>query len=284
MILFKKAEGLTKYLKTKSASGLQIGFVPTMGALHAGHLRLVQQCKTESDLVVASIFVNPTQFNDPQDFARYPVTLENDILLLAGAGTDILFLPAVAEIYPAGTAHLPRFDLGYLETILEGKYRPGHFQGVCQVMSRLLEIVMPARLFLGRKDYQQCMVIQKLVRLQDWPIAVTKVNTVREPSGLAMSSRNARLDNAGREKATAIYHSLQYLAASLHPGSLEALTAKAASAILESGFDNIDYVTIADASTLEPVSEWDGKRSLVALVAAFIQGVRLIDNLTLTKA
>ncbi|MBV9988750.1 MAG: pantoate--beta-alanine ligase [Chitinophagaceae bacterium] len=281
MILLKKAVDLTKELKTISDAGKSIGFVPTMGALHEGHLQLVQQCRAGSDITVVSIFVNPTQFNDPSDFARYPVTIEQDIRLLEEAGCDLLFLPSVEEIYPNGTAQLPRFDLGRLENIWEGKYRPGHFQGVCQVMSRLLELVMPAKLLMGRKDYQQCMVIRRLIGLKQWPIQLVIAATVREPSGLAMSSRNRRLDEQAKEKATAIFQALRFLAENLQPGPQQEMLTRATSMLNNAGFEKIDYLALADAATLEPVDDWNGQQQLVALAAAFINEVRLIDNMPL---
>ncbi|MCW3087859.1 MAG: pantoate--beta-alanine ligase [Sediminibacterium sp.] len=282
MILFKIAADLTKYLRTISENGGSIGFVPTLGALHPGHLGLVQASRQQHQLTVASIFVNPTQFNDPADFAKYPVTVENDIRLLEEAGCDVLFLPSVDGIYPGGMANLPQFDLGYLETILEGKYRPGHYQGVCQVMNRLLEIVMPATLLLGQKDYQQCMVIRKLISLNGWNIPVEMVPTVREDSGLAMSSRNTRLSETGRQQAAVIYRSLQYLQKEIRPGVPDIYINRAIAMIETTGFEKVDYVAIAHADTLQPIREWNGRDPLVALVAAFIEGVRLIDNLRLS--
>lgn len=281
MILLKTATDLSLFLSAKKAQGLQTGFVPTMGALHEGHLRLVEHSKKNNNVTVASIFVNPTQFNDPQDFTRYPVTLENDIYLLEKTGCDILFLPSVSEIYPSGMQITQPYDLGYLETLLEGKYRPGHFQGVCQVVHRLLELVQPANLYLGQKDYQQCMVIRQLIHLTALPVQLEIVPTKREPSGLAMSSRNLRLSEKEKEAAAVIYKCLVTIQRGLKPGSLDNLVTEATAAILAAGFDKIDYVSIADAATLLPVTVWDGQSKLVALVAAFMGGVRLIDNLTL---
>lgn len=278
MILYKTAADLTNYLITKCGPGYSIGFVPTMGALHAGHLSLVEKSKQQMALTVASIFVNPTQFNDPGDFSKYPVTIEKDILHLEKAGCDVLFLPAVKEIYPNGTVGLPDFNLGYLETILEGKYRPGHFQGVCQVMSRLLEISMPQKLFMGQKDYQQCMVIRQLIRLKGWNTELLMMPTLREPSGLAMSSRNMRLSETDRLKASVIFRALQYLQETIKPGDLSVCIRKARAMIEEAGFEKIDYVSIADANSLQPVVHWNGYTPLVVLAAAFINGVRLIDN------
>src|SRR5690348_11900589 len=165
MIIFKKALALQNKLKQLKKSKEKIGFVPTMGALHDGHLALIEQSKSVDTTTVCSIFVNPTQFNDKKDFEKYPVTIENDIYLLEKSNTNILFLPSVDEIYPEGLATNFSYDLGFLETILEGFYRPGHFQGVCRVMDKLLNIVQPDDLFMGQKDYQQCMVIKRLIEL-----------------------------------------------------------------------------------------------------------------------
>ena len=281
MILFKRAVDINKYLTIKSQSGDKIGFVPTMGALHAGHLSLIANSKKNSALTVASIFVNPTQFNDPLDFVKYPVTLEKDILALEQSGCDILFLPSVEEIYPDGTDTSLLFDLGYLETILEGSCRPGHFQGVCQVMHRLLEIILPSTLFLGQKDYQQCMVIRKLIELTGRDIQLIVAPTLREASGLAMSSRNIRLNDADKQKAAIIYCALLYLKQQVRAGDLSEVKRKAESMIKEAGFEKIDYVEIANADTLQSVSGWDGQKPLIGLAAAFLKGVRLIDNLPL---
>jgi pantoate--beta-alanine ligase len=276
MILFKTAADLARYLADKSKKDKTIGFVPTMGALHKGHLSLIDYSKKNTGITVCSIFVNPTQFNDPNDFAKYPVTLEKDLLLLENAGCDVVFIPSVEEIYPAGM-HQNHFNIGYLENILEGKYRPGHFQGVCQVVHRLLEIVKPTILFLGRKDYQQCMVIKKMITISGWGIELFIVPIIREDAGLAMSSRNSRLSEKDRQSATAIYRSLQYLARVLQPGNHDKHINAAISMLTAAGFEKIDYVTIAHADTLENISVWD----VIGLVAAFISGVRLIDNIQL---
>ena len=279
MILIKTIADLTQYLGNKRNTGSTIGFVPTMGALHSGHLSLVEQGKKNTHVTVCSIFVNPTQFNDPNDFAKYPVTLEQDLLLLEKAGCDIVFLPSVNEMYPNGTTLQKQFNLGYLETILEGKYRPGHFQGVCQVVHRLLDIVQPNALFLGRKDYQQCMVIKRLIALAGWNIEVNIIPTLREDSGLALSSRNLRLSENDRQSAAVIYRSLSYIKQYITTGHLSPLIATASEMIMQAGFEKIDYVTVANADTLEAMNEWNGETKLVALVAAFINGVRLIDNM-----
>lgn len=282
MILYKHASDLAEYLQRKRQAGRLIGFVPTMGALHPGHLSLVNHSIQNNHITVASIFVNPTQFNDPADYEKYPVTLENDLFLLEKTGCDLVFLPSVTEIYPEGiTGHSEVYELGKLESLLEGKFRPGHFQGVCRVVDRLLAIVNPDTLFLGQKDYQQCMVISRLIEITGRHTTLSIVPTLRETSGLAMSSRNLRLSEKDRETATAIYHSLMYIKEQLAPGDTGRLLAEARKKLQEAGLENTDYISIADATTLQPVDQWNGTTKLVALAAAFVNGVRLIDNMTL---
>ncbi|MGN6214450.1 pantoate--beta-alanine ligase [Parafilimonas sp.] len=281
MILFKTIRPLQTKLEKLRNNKLKIGFVPTMGALHAGHLALMKEAKKQCDIVVCSIFVNPTQFNDKSDFDKYPVTIEQDIFLLETNKTDILFLPSLNEIYPQGTQHLQHFELGYLENILEGKYRPGHFQGVCNVVHRLLNIVHPDILFLGRKDYQQYLVVKKM--MQDFypSINIKAVDTARETSGLAMSSRNMRLSTNAHSKATVIYQSLQFIQQHITERDVDWLKERAKEKILQGGFDKIDYVEICDAETLLPVTVAGPGKKFIALAAAFIEDVRLIDNILL---
>jgi pantoate--beta-alanine ligase len=285
MIIFKRAADLAGYLEKQQAAGQTIGFVPTMGALHQGHISLISISKKNTSLTVCSIFVNPTQFNDPKDFQKYPITIEKDIALLEKAGTEVLFLPEVAEMYPGGTTDLEHYDLGALETVLEGKFRPGHFQGVCQVMQRLLVMVRPHDLFMGSKDYQQCMVVQRLLHLMALPTTLHRCPILREPDGLAMSSRNVRLDPDQRTRATAIYTALQGIreawttaADAGRTNTIEPLIAKAAAHLENAGF-RIDYIAITDTNTLAappPRADY-----AVALIAAFMGEVRLIDNMTL---
>ncbi len=281
MILFKTQADLSHYLSPLLAMGRSTGFVPTMGALHQGHLSLIAESVARTEITVCSIFVNPTQFNDPADFEKYPSTIEHDIRLLVEAGCHILFLPSVSEIYPNGTGREKKFNLGTLDSMLEGSHRPGHFQGVCQVVYRLLEIVKPGFLFLGRKDLQQCMVIQRLINISGWDIHTVLVPIVREPGGLAMSSRNSRLSVQHKQQAVAISRALMYLQRSIEPGSLDKIIKTAEMMILAAGFDKIDYIVIASSETLEILTEWNGQTSVTGLVAAFIGGIRLIDNMPL---
>jgi pantoate--beta-alanine ligase len=278
MIIYKTAAELADFLDVKRQKVHKIGFVPTMGALHAGHISLIEASKSQTELTVISIFVNPTQFNNEADFANYPITLEKDVLMLEKAGCDVLFLPLVAEIYPQGTANLPHYELGFVETVLEGKYRPGHFQGVCQVVHRLLQMVQPHLLYLGQKDYQQCMVIKKMIALTGLPTHIQICPTLREPDGLAMSSRNVRLNDIERKQAVQIWQTLNFVKKHIRRGDLAALKQQATSFLNNNGFKT-DYVEIANADYLQLQHKWDGKTPLVILVAAFLNEVRLIDNM-----
>jgi len=285
MIIIKNAHQLSDILLTRKKKLKKIGFVPTMGALHEGHLALLKKCRDQNDVSVVSIFVNPTQFNDVEDFNKYPITVENDILLLEEAGCDILFLPTVTEIYPTGTNNLPHYDLGFLETVLEGKFRPGHFQGVCQVMHRLLQIVLPHTLYIGQKDFQQCMVIKKLIHMTgfDKEIKIEVVETMRENDGLAMSSRNKRLTDEARKIAPVIAKSLQKIKATLRPGITLPIIQQSKSYLEDAGL-KIDYIELANAKTLEKIANWNGKEKIVVLAAAFIGNVRLIDNVLINQS
>ena len=279
MIIFKTAGQLSRFLNKKKKKQSKIGFVPTMGALHQGHLALLNKSLEQNEITVFSIFVNPSQFNDPEDFKKYPVTVEKDIQLIESSGCDVLFLPNVSEIYPGGTGSSKKYELGFLETVLEGKFRPGHFQGVCQVVHRLLDIVMPGTLYIGQKDFQQCRVIKKLMTLinLDKKIQVNIVPTVREEDGLAMSSRNLRLNNTARLKATEISKALRKIKLNIKPENTQQLINESILK-LESHGIKIDYVEIVNAETLDVLLNWDGKQKAVVLAAVFIEGVRLIDN------
>jgi pantoate--beta-alanine ligase len=287
MIIFKYAEPLARYIQQQKTAGKQIGFVPTMGALHNGHIALIDQSKKATAITVCSIFVNPTQFNNPSDYQLYPKTIEQDIARLEAAGCNALFLPAIAEMYPQGTSNLEQYELGYLETLLEGKYRPGHFQGVCQVMNRLLTMVQPHKLFMGQKDYQQCMVVSRLLELMQSTTELITCPTLREPDGLAMSSRNMRLSPEDRQKATTIYKCLTLIKQECNKGITWPVIKEKATQLLTGAGFRIDYVELADASTLQPATAtmatiYQGPR--VALIAAFLQDVRLIDNMLLNEA
>lgn len=255
-----------------------IGFVPTMGALHEGHLSLIQHAKQENEITVCSIFVNPTQFNDPKDFAKYPITIGEDIEKLLSVGTDILFLPDVKEMYPFGMDNLELYDIGYLDTILDGKYRPGHFNGVCNIVHKLLMIVEPTRLYMGQKDFQQCLVVKRLLENTQSSVELITCPTLRESDGLAMSSRNTLLSPQGREEAKAIYGSLQYINTNWQSISFAALSTHCARELCEIGLEP-EYILLAEADSLILLPDFDSSKKMVVLVAAKLEGVRLIDNL-----
>jgi pantoate--beta-alanine ligase len=280
MILFKTSEDLRNWLEDLKTRGVKTGFVPTMGALHDGHITLISACRAQSDISICSIFVNPSQFNDPEDFKKYPISIEKDIEMLEKAGTDLLFLPTVKEIYPQGDTGLETYDLGSLETILEGRYRPGHFQGVCQVMSRLLLLVKPDSLFMGQKDYQQCLVVQRLIQLLNLSVGFNMVPTVRESGGLAMSSRNRRLTETQKLNAQSIFRALSEIKIQLKPGSTGTIEEIAREMLKNADF-RTDYISVARQKDLQPVENWDGREKVIALIAAFQGEVRLIDNMLL---
>lgn len=282
MIVFKKTADVHSWLLNCKNAGKKIGFVPTMGALHLGHISLLQTSTKTDAVSVCSIFVNPAQFNDARDFENYPSTIEKDIDALEKAGCDVLFLPAVDEMYPAGTANSKKYELGYLETILEGKFRPGHFQGVCLVVHQLLNIIPADDLYLGQKDYQQCMVIKKLAAMEHINTTIHICPTLRESSGLAMSSRNMRLTENGKKQALTIFETLCYIKKNIKPGELTGLKQAAAVILTDAGF-SVDYVEIADAGNLHLLNNWDGNTKTVALIAAFLGDVRLIDNMLLVR-
>lgn len=278
MIIYKQAEPLLRYLEKLKSNHQSIGFVPTMGALHNGHISLLKKSKSTTAVTVCSIFINPTQFNDSSDFQKYPVTIEEDIKAIEAVDCDILFLPPVNELYPAGLNGLEEYELGYLETILEGKYRPGHFQGVCQVMKRLLETVQPDKLFMGQKDYQQSIVIKRLLNKLYPQSEMVICATVRENNGLAMSSRNLRLNAQQKTDAGIIYQTLQFIKKTIGRGDLSILKRKGIE-MLQPYTTSIDYVEIAEADSLKLVEKWDGKTPVIALIAVFMGDVRLIDNM-----
>ncbi|HTO17067.1 MAG TPA: pantoate--beta-alanine ligase [Edaphocola sp.] len=281
MKIFNKKELLNQWLISERKLS-SIGFVPTMGALHQGHISLIEQAKNHCDIVVCSIFVNPTQFNDPKDFEKYPITVESDIEMLIDASCDALYLPAIDEIYSDGTQTLEHYDIGYIETVLEGSTRLGHFQGVMQVVNRLLDAVLPDVLFLGQKDFQQCMVLKKLIEIKN---SLTKVEVLpiqRETDGLAMSSRNRRLTEFQRAIVPLIYKCLISIEAQQNVKSFE-IVQKECFDILERKGLKPDYIVLADAETLTLLDDYDSNRKMIALIATFIGDIRLIDNLILQK-
>lgn len=280
MLIFKSIDQIQPFLKTASLENKQVGFVPTMGALHEGHISLIKASQKENQLTVCSIFVNPTQFNNATDLEKYPRTTEKDIEILNDNCCDILFLPEVQEIYPDGQTLDKKYDLGFIETVLEGTSRPGHFQGVAQVMERLLDIVKPDNLYLGQKDFQQVAVLHRLLELMNAKTRLVTVSTMREQDGLAMSSRNKRLTEPQRNIAGLIYQCLVSIQTKNGLQSFAIIKKECEDILTKKGF-KVDYVTLADAATLNVLNEYNSDKQMVALIAAFIGDVRLIDNLVL---
>jgi len=278
MDLFKNQKDLKSHLKKMLPSVKPVGFVPTMGALHEGHLSLLKESEKMCKTTVSSIFVNPTQFNNAEDFQKYPKTLPDDILMLEENGCDIIFLPSEEEIYPDEQSRQKHFELGYLETILEGKFRPGHFQGVCNVVEKLLNIVEPDFLFLGQKDFQQCLVIRRLLYLMNSKTKLIICPIVREKNGLAKSSRNLRLTDSEKQSAADLHQSLSDIKKHLNPANFPELKKKAVSYLEKNGF-KVEYLELAKTKNLELISDYIPRESLILLVAAFLNNVRLIDNL-----
>lgn len=259
------------------ATGETIGFVPTMGALHEGHLSLIKAAKSQTDRVAVSIFVNPLQFNNPADFDKYPVQLEQDAKLLQDAGCDLLFTPTVQVMYPNEVTK--SYDFGMLENTMEGEFRPGHFNGVAVVVKAFFDIVKPDFAFFGEKDYQQLSIIRQLVRQENIPVEIVACPTIREENGLALSSRNLRLTNEQRKAAACIYDTFKYASDHIKSMPVEALTKQCIDMINKVPGFEVEYFVIADERSLQPLRKIEtGARAFVAVYAG---EVRLIDNMAL---
>jgi pantoate--beta-alanine ligase len=267
---------LREALAAVRRAGQKIGFVPTMGALHAGHLSLVRAAETECDCVVVSIYVNPSQFGPQEDFSRYPRTLENDISLLAGCRTDLVFAPTDEEVYRP--SHATWVEVGPLAGLLEGACRPGHFRGVATIVLKLLGMVQPEAAYFGQKDYQQALILRRMAADLNLPAAIRICPIVREPDGLAMSSRNRYLSPAARQRALVLWQGLELAGQLVHGGQRSAavIAAQMRDRIETVEPAQIDYVAVVDPETLEPIENITG-RTLAAL-AVKIDNTRLIDN------
>jgi pantoate--beta-alanine ligase len=279
MLILKRIKDIENNLKKAKKQGIKVGFVPTMGALHQGHISLIEASKKHCKLTVCSIFVNPTQFNDPADFEKYPVTIDNDIKMLSQAGCDVLFLPNVKEIYPNGLEQKKPFNFGFIANILEGAFRPGHFNGMAQVVQRLLKIVKPDMLFMGQKDYQQQLIVGQLIEKIKLPTRLVMCPTVREKDGLAMSSRNTRLDETSRKLAVQISKTLKSAKTQIKSPKADVADVQQKALKALSGVKGMEpeYFEIRNAKTLEAPKRKTEK--LIALTAVKLGGVRLIDNL-----
>lgn len=259
-----------------------VGLVPTMGALHAGHKSLVDRARKENAIVVVSVFVNPTQFNNKQDLATYPRTEERDCALLEAAGCDVVFMPAVEEVYPEPDNR--QFDLGAVAEVMEGAHRPGHFNGVAQIVSKLFGFVEPDRAYFGEKDFQQIAVIRKMVQLEGFKLQIVACPIKREDDGLALSSRNVRLTAEQRQLAPNIYRVLKEscnFAKSHTVAETEKFVVDSLNALPQM---EVEYYSIVDALTMQPVSDWADADSITGCITVYCGEVRLIDNIAYKKA
>lgn len=280
MKIFTTKQELDTYLAALRETGNKVALVPTMGALHEGHLSLIKEAKEAADVVVCSIFVNPTQFNDPEDLAKYPQPLDEDLHALKLANCDVVFTPTVLEMYPQNE---PKWfiDLGELDQVWEGEKRPGHFQGVTQIVYKLFKLVEPDVALFGQKDFQQVMVIQRMVELKALPVTIKICPTVRDANGLALSSRNQRLTPAGKSQALALYKALNHIKNNIQYSSVAQTKEEAVGILHKAGVTDIEYLAICRSSTLEEIDTLSGEEHVVVLLVAWVDGVRLIDNMIL---
>lgn len=254
-----------------------IGLVPTMGALHEGHLSLIQRARKENDTVVVSVFVNPTQFNNPTDLVTYPRTEEADVALLEKAGVDYAFIPTVEEIYPEPDTRV--FELGPVAEVMEGAMRPGHFNGVAQIVSKLFDFTRPTRAYFGEKDFQQIAVIRRMVELEGFDLEIVDCPIKREADGLAMSSRNVRLTPEQRAIAPAIHRTLESSVCWAKAHTVEQTKRYVIDELNSMPQMQVEYYEIVDALTMQPISDWDQTKQAVGCVTVFCGDVRLIDNI-----
>ncbi|MEE1540936.1 MAG: pantoate--beta-alanine ligase [Paludibacteraceae bacterium] len=281
MKVIEKTFEVTGAVSLLESQGKTVGFVPTMGALHEGHLTLVRRCAAENDVCVVSIFVNPTQFNNKHDLETYPRNLEADIKLLQSAGCDVLFAPSESEIYPEPDTR--RFDFGTLDKVMEGAYRPGHFNGVAQVVSRLFNIIKPTRAYFGEKDFQQLAIIREMVKQYNVPVEIVGCPIAREESGLALSSRNQRLSAEGKAAALSISKALFGSVYLKNEKSVSELKAWVIDKINSDPMLEVEYFDIVDALSLKSIENWDETDNAVGCVTVYCGDVRLIDNIQYGK-
>lgn len=285
MIIIREVAELQQFVEHEKANGRKIGLVPTMGALHAGHLSLVERAVRENPCVVASVFVNPTQFNNPMDLATYPRKEEDDFRLLAEAGVTAVFAPTVEEMYPGGPEAQPlhEFRLGTAAEVMEGKFRPGHFQGVAQVVSLLFRLVRPDRAYFGEKDFQQIAVIRNMVESEGINVEIIPCPIKRADDGLALSSRNALLTPEQRAIAPEIHKALEYSVEYSRSHSVRATHDTVVERLDAQPWLKVEYFEIVDGRTLLPVEEWDESPWIVGCITVYCGDVRLIDNIAYRK-
>lgn len=276
MLLIKTIKELQNILNNSGEIGT-VGFVPTMGALHKGHLSLVSQAVRETQTVVVSIFVNPTQFNDSGDLEKYPRTLESDLKLLETTGCKIVFVPTVKEVYPE--ADNRKFNFGTLESVMEGKHRPGHFNGVAQVVSKLFDIVKPDKAYFGLKDFQQLAIIKSMVKQLNLQIEIVACPIIREKSGLAMSSRNELLTAGQRQNAALLFETITKAKEQKGEKTVTEITDWVVETVNKNQFLKVEYFEIVDDIQLQPIKNWNDNNRKIGCIAAFCGDVRLIDNI-----
>ena len=275
-VILRTVAELRALVRGWHAAGELVGVVPTMGALHDGHLSLARAAKRDCERAIVTIFVNPMQFNNPDDLKKYPRTESADAALLATVGVDAIFAPSVDEVYPDGFSSV--VSVAGVSEPLEGKMRPGHFDGVATVVAKLFGMTMADRGYFGQKDWQQLQVVQKLVRDLNMPVVIVGCETIRDADGLAMSSRNARLDDASRAKAPVLFAAIMAAAADIRAGGSDRMAIReAAEAMRAAGFERVEYIELRDAATLLPSDDPGRPRRMLA--AAWLGGVRLIDNI-----
>ncbi|HIC8924323.1 pantoate--beta-alanine ligase [Elizabethkingia anophelis] len=277
MEILRNRQSLSDYIAAVKKEGKKIGFAPTMGALHDGHMSLYKEARKDNDIVISSVFVNPTQFNNPDDLKKYPRTEENDIAMLEKAGVDAVYIPTVEDIYPA-KAESKHYDFGGIENEMEGKFRPGHFDGVGTVVSELFRQVQPDNAYFGEKDYQQLAIIKKLVEIEKFPIKIHGVPIYRAENGLALSSRNARLSEEERNGATLIYKTLVKVNEWFRVISIPEIK-KRVEEIFEQSDYELEYFLIADEETLKETDFFYKDKNYRAFIVVFVGEVRLIDNM-----
>ncbi|MFY9162125.1 MAG: pantoate--beta-alanine ligase [Paludibacteraceae bacterium] len=280
MVVVKSVNELKKQVGRLRDEHKSIGFVPTMGALHQGHLQLVSRCVAENDACVVSLFINPTQFNDKNDFNRYPRTLENDITLLASVGCAIVFAPSAEEMYtPSEMETVFDFDFGGLDEVMEGIFRPGHFNGVVQVVSKLFSLVTPDKAYFGEKDFQQLAIIRRMVQVMIFPIEIVGCPIVREKSGLALSSRNALLSEQERTTAAVIYRTLSESKQLMHEKTVAETKAWVIDRLNAIDGLKVEYYEIVNGNSLQSITDWSDADYVVGCVTVYCGKVRLIDNI-----
>jgi pantoate--beta-alanine ligase len=281
MLIFDNKESLTNFLRPLQSLNKTTGFVPTMGALHDGHLSLIKNSLDKNHVTVVSIFVNPTQFNNVEDLEKYPRTLEADVKKIKQISTQVLvYAPTVSDIYQEKTSS-SSFSFDGLENQMEGKHRPGHFDGVGTIVKKLFEIVNPTNAYFGEKDFQQLQIVKKLVEKEKMNVEIIGCPIFREANGLAMSSRNERLSKSAREQSSFIYKTLQAVQADFKKKSLTELNEFVKNAFSEHAEFSLEYFEIAEESTLLPALEKDKTKKYRAFIAIFIENIRLIDNISL---